>query len=126
VFGCKPVYPERDLRGDWIDKLTDIKDVKVRGMHLSLPGYENGPTLEIFQYDSGHLSSELPLINMQGFAHIAFHVDDVHEVLKRLLNHGGSLFGEVVQMEYPELGLLTVVYARDPEGNFIELQNWKK
>ena len=24
------------------------------------------------------------------------------------------------------IGLLTVVYAEDPEGNFIEIQNWKK
>lgn len=24
VFGCKPVYPERDLEGKWIDKMTDI------------------------------------------------------------------------------------------------------
>lgn len=28
--------------------------------------------------------------------------------------------------EYEDLGLLTVVYAKDPEGNFIEIQNWQK
>ena len=95
-------------------------------MHLTLPGCENGPTLEVFQYEPEKLRNGLPFISMPGFGHIAFHVDDVNAVLERLIAHGGKLFGEVVHKQYPELGLLTVVYTRDPEGNFIELQNWKK
>lgn len=126
VFGCEPTYPKRDLSGEWIEKLTGIKDVKVRGIHLRLPGYENGPTLEIFQYDPENLRNTNPFISIQGFGHIAFLVADVETVAERLIHHGGTLFGEVVQKEYPELGLLTVVYTRDPEGNFIELQNWRK
>ncbi|MDP4091983.1 MAG: VOC family protein [Bacillota bacterium] len=126
VFGCKPTYPERDLSGDWIDKITEIKGARQRGIHLSLPGYENGPTLEIFEYSPENLRSSEPSINMQGFGHIAFHVDDVEEILKTLITHGGKHFGEVVRKEYPELGLLTAAYTKDPEGNFIELQNWKK
>jgi predicted enzyme related to lactoylglutathione lyase len=126
VFGCKPTYPERDLSGEWLEKITEIKNARIRGMHLSLPGYENGPTLEIFQYSPENLRTNSPTINMQGFGHIAFHVEDVPEVLEKLIEHGGTLFGEVAQKQYPELGLLTVAYTRDPEGNFIELQNWKK
>ncbi len=126
VFMCKPTYPERDLSGGWIEKITEINDVRVRGMHLSLPGYENGPTLEVFEYSPENLRSNEPNISMQGFGHIAFLVEDVEEVLKRMIEHGGKPFGEIVKKEYPELGLLTVIYARDPEGNFIELQNWKK
>jgi predicted enzyme related to lactoylglutathione lyase len=53
-------------------------------------------------------------------------VDNVEEILKRLIAHGGKLFGEVVKKQYPELGLLTVAYTKDPEGNFVELQNWQK
>ncbi len=126
VFGCKPTYPERDLSGELIDKITEIKNVRVRGMHLTLPGCENGPTLEIFQYDPENLRRSSPSISMQGFGHIAFHVDDVRAVLERLIAHGGKLFGEVAEKQYPELGFLTVAYTRDPEGNFIELQHWKK
>lgn len=126
VFGCKPTYPERDLQGDWIDKLTEIKDVRIRGMHLTLPGYENGPTLEIFEYSPENLRLAESSISMQGFGHIAFHVDNVEEVLQKLIEHGGSIAGEVVKKDYPELGSLTVVYARDPEGNYVELQNWIK
>lgn len=126
VFGCKPTYPERDLSGEWIEKATEIKGVRIRGMHLALPGYENGPTLEIFGYDPERPATEDPRINGQGFGHIAFLVDDVEEVLARLIEQGGRKFGEIVRREYPELGLLTMIYARDPEGNFVEIQNWKK
>ena len=30
VFACKPQYPERDLCGEWVDKLTNIDDVSIR------------------------------------------------------------------------------------------------
>ncbi len=126
VFACQPVYPERDLYGEWIDKTTGINNVRIKGIHLRLPGYENGPTLEIFEYLPDNLRNYEPVINMQGFAHIAFEVDSVEDVLQNLLKNGGSQLGEVIIKEYENIGILTVVYTRDPEGNFIEIQNWKK
>jgi predicted enzyme related to lactoylglutathione lyase len=126
VFGCKPTYPERDLSGEWIDKVTEVKNARLRGMHLALPGYEDGPTLEMFQYSPENLKEEEQNISKQGLTHIAFHVDNVEAVLNKVLNHGGTSFGELIQKEYPEIGLLTMIYIRDPEGNIVELQNWKK
>ena len=125
VFDCKPLYPERDLSGDWIEELTNISEVRVRGIHLSLPGYENGPTLEIFQYEPENLKKEETKVNQQGFGHIAFHVDDVEEVLTKLIQHGGKKLGGLVKKEIKGVGLLTAIYAEDPEGNYIEIQNWK-
>jgi len=125
VFNCKPQYPERDLSGKWIDKMTDITNVNIKGIHLSLPGYNNGPTLEIFEYDPKITNSE-SMINKEGFGHIAFHVDDVEKVLKKVIFNGGKKLGEIIKKDYGELGILTAVYAKDPEGNFIELQNWNK
>jgi predicted enzyme related to lactoylglutathione lyase len=58
--------------------------------------------------------------------HLAFHVDDVEATLAAVLATGGSTLGEVVHREYPELGTLAAVYARDPEGNILELQNWER
>ena len=85
VFDCKPVYPERNLSGEWIEKVTNIDHVTVRGIHLRLPGYEDGPTLEIFQYTPDHLNNSPSSVNQQGYGHIAFHVDDVDAVLQKLL-----------------------------------------
>ncbi len=126
VFECQPVYPERDLYGEWIDKTTGINNVRIKGIHLRLPGYEDGPTLEIFEYIPDNLRNYEPAINMQGFGHIAFEVDSVEDILQNLLKHSGSHLGEVIVKEYDNIGVLTVVYARDPEGNFVEIQNWKK
>ena len=53
VFKCKPIPPERDLSGNWLDRITDIQAAHITGIHLRLPGFgDDGPTLEIFQYDS--------------------------------------------------------------------------
>lgn len=126
VFQCKPIYPERDLKGDWIDKVTNIKNVHLQGMHLSLPGYTEGPTIEIFEYEPSNLCNEKPVINQQGLAHLAFHVDSVEAVLKKLQDNGGEQLGNLVVQEYEGIGILTVVYARDPEHNIVEIQNWKR
>ncbi len=51
VFQCRIKPPERDLSGEWLDTLTSIKNVVIKGVHLELPGYIDGPTLEIFSYE---------------------------------------------------------------------------
>ncbi len=124
VFDCKPLYPERDLRGEWLDRATAIKDANLWGIHLKLPGYDESlPTLEIFQYNHNEDGLK-PMANRKGFGHIAFRVDDVPTILNRVLENGGSRMGEVVETEVSELGTLKFVYARDIDGNIIELQNW--
>ena len=125
VFECKPQYPERDLSGEWIDNLTNIDSVKIKGIHLSLPGYDNGPTLEIFEYCPENISNESK-INEQEFGHIAFHVEVVEDVVQKLVEHGSKILGKIIKKDYEGIGLLTAAYAQDPEGNFIEIQNWSK
>lgn len=125
VFGLKPVPPQRDLSGQWVDSLTGINGAHLTGEHLAMPGYEgSAPTLEIFSYDK--TESGAKAINALGFAHIAFEVDDVEAVLAEVLREGGSKTGEVVTSEYPGKIKATFVYAKDPESNIIELQSWKK
>ncbi|MBN1777068.1 MAG: VOC family protein [Clostridiales bacterium] len=126
VLGLQSIHQTRDLRGAWLDKLTGLKAAHITGEHLLLPGYgENGPTLEIFQYDefAEDISRK---INRPGFAHIAFETDDVEKTLNALLRAGGSAVGETISTVYSDGRTLTVVYARDPEGNSIELQSWRQ
>lgn len=126
VFGCTALYPERDLSGDWLNRATGIPNAHFTGIHLAMPGYDGIlPTLEIFQYDENAVN--LPTVtNRKGFGHIAFKVDDVAAMLKKLLQNGGTQLGELVVTEVKGAGQLTVVYTRDIDGNIIELQNWKK
>lgn len=123
VFDCSPVYPERDIKGDWIDKATALKNTHIKGIHLRLPGYDKtGPTLEIFQYNEMDKANKV--INASGFSHIAFLVDDINKIIQDLLKNGGSQLGELVEKEIPNVGILTFVYAKDPEGNIVEIQHW--
>lgn len=124
VFGCKPTGPQRDLRGQWLDDMTDIKDAHIEGEHLSPPGFgDNAPTLEIFSYPET-LESE-KAVNACGFAHIAFEVDDLEDTMRLVTQEGGSVLGKVVSNDYGDFGIGTFVYVKDPEGNLIELQRWE-
>jgi lactoylglutathione lyase len=125
VFGCTVKPPERDLSGEWLHALTAIPSVHIRGVHLSLPGYgSDGPTLEIFTYQENR-ENTAKTINTEGFGHIAFSVDDVEKCLEVLIEHGGSLVGDVVKGQVPGVGIIHLVYAKDPEGNIIEIQKWE-
>ncbi len=126
VFDCEPMYPERDLSGEWIEKITNIPNIAIKGIHLKLPGYTNGPTLEIFEYNKLSTLDKIPLINDPGFSHIAFHVNDIEEILQKLISNGGEPYGELIEKEYDEIGILKVMYTKDIEGNIIEIQNWRK
>ena len=124
VFGCEPKGPERDLSAAWLDRVNSVPNAHLRGVHLRLPGYGNdGPTLEIFSYDQ-LIERDLPQANECGFAHIAFGVDDVDKALQAVIAAGGGVVGEIATAEVKGVGVLRVVYARDPESNIVELQKW--
>jgi len=123
VFGCTAQPPERNLCGPWLDTLTGLKRAQIHGIHLRLPGYgSDGPTIEVFQYHKA--KNGIPGINRTGFAHIAFAVPDVRRALQRVERNGGGRVGTLVSTVIDGVGRIDVVYARDPEGNIIELQKW--
>lgn len=121
VFDCTPVPPERDLKGDWLDKATSLKDANINGMHLRLPGYSDGPTLEIFQYNQ-EKDTQKPYPNTPGLGHLAFSVPDVEETAEKILENGGEWVGELTTVDIEGVGVLVFAYMRDPEGNIIEIQ----
>ena len=124
VFGCEPTGSERDMSGAWLDSLTSLRNAHLTGVHLRLPDYgDDGPTLEIFSYDE-FIQCNLPAANQCGFAHIAFAVDDVDQALQAVIAAGGGAVGSIATTEVSGVGSLRVVYARDPEGNIVELQKW--
>jgi len=124
VFGCVAKSPERDLSGAWLDQATSLRNAHLCGVHLRLPGCgDDGPTLEIFSYEE-MVEGQMPAANECGFAHIAFAVDDVDQALEAAIAAGGSTVGDIATTQVDGVGVLRVVYARDPEGNIVELQKW--
>ena len=100
-----------------------MPNVKIDGIHLRLPGCgENGPTLEIFEYNQ--VLAGPNDINRPGLAHIAFAVEDVAAARKAVLAAGGRDVGELTKITIPGAGTIVFVYLADPEGNVLELQQW--
>jgi len=124
VFGCVPVGSARDRKGREVDALTDVKDTVVQGQHLRLPGHgENGPTIEIFQFNNNE-AAQPPSLMRVGFSHLAFEVADIETKRKEIQMWGGKDYGQLVTLDILGEGKLTVIYVCDPEGNIIELQKW--
>jgi glyoxylase I family protein len=124
VFDCVPVSSERDHKGTLFEALTTVPNANAKGRHLRMPGHgDNGPTLEVFQYTTNKpaLPSEL---RRPGFAHLAFEVPDVEAKRAEVIRWGGRDYGQLVTLDIPGAGKLTLIYMCDPEGNIIELQRW--
>ncbi len=126
VFQCKLVPPIRNQKGRWLDKGLGLSNAHLKGAHLLLPGHgDDGPTLELYSYYP-QIENGLVEPNQRGFGHLAFEVEDVEETTKLLVENGGSKNGEISERRVEGVGIITFIYTRDPEGNLIELQNWKE
>lgn len=56
VFGCQSIGEQRNLRGDWLDKLTGIPNAHIVGEHLVMPGHDKNPKLLHQSYAFGTLT----------------------------------------------------------------------
>ena len=124
VFECRRAA-ERRLAGEWLARGMGLPGARLHVIHVALPGLgADGPTIEIFRMDDIG-SSEPAAPTRPGLMHMAFAVDDIHATLERLLGAGGETLGEIAEADVEEVGRVDFVYARDPEGNIVELQEFK-
>jgi catechol 2,3-dioxygenase-like lactoylglutathione lyase family enzyme len=125
VLGCTPVPPQRDLREPWLAAATGIPGAQARGMHLpGRGGGADGPTLEIFEY-TPTMEHPATAANRPGLGHLAFAVADVAAARDAVLAAGGGQLGDLIVTPIAGVGEITFVYVTDPEGNIIELQQWR-
>ena len=125
TFDMQIIPPLRDLHGDWYEAATGVPGARVRGAHMALPGYgEGGPTIEFFTWETPD-GTPANQINGGGMGHIAIAVDNVAETYEKIMKFGGSACGTIQRHYYETKGqTLTLVYAKDPDGNVIEVQRW--
>jgi len=126
ALGCMPLPPERDYSGSTLEAGTGLPGAHLTGVHLRLPGFDDGkgPTLEIYQYEPEGENSPKG-VNRIGYGHICFQVGDVEKIRQQILRYGGSELGEIVTLSPSVDARVTWCYVRDPEGNIIELQRWR-
>ena len=128
VFGFQAILPERDLHDSWLETVSGLKGAAVKGIHIELPGEESrGPTIEIFTHAISAQGNPAAY-NAPGIGHFGIVADtreDVYSLYRRVLDHGGSSDGRIASRYYPELQkTCTMVYAKDPDGNIVEILNW--
>lgn len=117
VLDASPTGFERDYKGDFIESLTGLKEIQVKGRHLSLPGYsEGGPTFEIFTYNRFSERSPLKLSDV-GKVAVGFRVGDLQSAMKRILQAGGTRVEETDRRR---------AILQDPDGNLLLLSEKKE
>lgn len=130
ALGFVPARAEMSFSGEWLAKGTGVPGAAIKRIHLRLPGAGGeGPLLEIIEYAEPGEENTPPAANRTGLSHIAFETESVKELQTRydlVLEHGGGGLGGITEKEIEGLGVVTFVYMTDPEGNIVELVNWKE
>jgi catechol 2,3-dioxygenase-like lactoylglutathione lyase family enzyme len=116
------------ISGEWIDRTVGLSQVKADVVYLDA---ESGPRIELIRYLSppaGPRSIQLP--NAYGLRHMAFRVDGIDDLVKRLSQAGVKFFSEVqsvpdAQVTYAGGVHKRLVYLRDPEGNVLEFCEYR-
>lgn len=112
ALGAQPTGFERNYEGGYIEQLTGIHGVAIKGQHSAVPGYsDGGPTLEIFTY-SPMPQAPAKTIESSGYLAIGFETDDINNTAQRLTQYGATL------KQRGDNYLL----AQSPNGNFIQIR----
>lgn len=109
---------EATVEGPSVDSLIDLKNVRSTIAMMRTPDGSGRIELDKFHTPKAvRTGPENAPVNELGIRRIMFAVDDIDEVVARLLTRGASLLGEVVQ--YGETNRLA--YVRGPEGIIVGL-----
>jgi catechol 2,3-dioxygenase-like lactoylglutathione lyase family enzyme len=109
---------ETTVEGPSVDRLIGLQNVRATLALLRTPDGHGRIELDKFHTpDAVRIGRENAPVNALGYRRIMFAVDDIDDVVARLLAHGAELVGEVVQYE----GIYRLAYVRGPEGIIIGL-----
>ena len=123
------VTKQATISGEWIGKTVGLDNVWADVVYLDLPA---GPRIELIQYLSP-ASTVVPsdvFPNAIGLRHVAFKVDGIGAIVDRLTAAGVKFFSGVQtvpdsQVTYAGGIRKRLIYFRDPEGNILELCEYK-
>ena len=117
------------ISGAWVDQTVGLRDVTAECVYMDLP---NGPRVELLRYVNPLASrpDELGTSNTPGLRHMAFRVDDIDGAVARLRKESVNFFSGIQdvptsQVTYAGGVRKRLVYFHDPEGNVLELCEYK-
>ena len=109
---------ETIVEGPSVDRLIDLQNVRATLVFMRTP--DGHGRIELDKYhtpEAIRTGPEKAAVNELGIRRIMFAVDDIDELVSRLLAHGAELVGEVVQYE----NIFRLAYVRGPEGIIVGL-----
>jgi len=112
------VEGETVVEGSTVDRLIGLKNVRATLVFLRTPDGHGRIELDKFHSPKAiRTGRKTTPVNALGLRRMMLAVDDIDEVVARLLAHGAELVGEVVQ--YADAYRLA--YIRGPEGIIVGL-----
>ena len=109
---------ETTVEGPVVDRLIGLQKVRSTIALMRTPDGLGRIELDKFHTPEAiRTGSEEAPVNELGIRRIMFAVEDIEDLVGRLLAHGAELIGEVVQYE----NLYRLAYIRGPEGIIVGL-----
>lgn len=109
---------ETVVEGDSVERLIGLENVRATLVVMRTPDGHGRIELDKFHTPEAVRSGPANApVNALGIRRIMFSVDNMDDVVARLLAHGAELLGEVVQYDHT----YRLAYVRGPEGIMIGL-----
>lgn len=105
------------VEGEWAGRVTGLGDQRVEIAMMVTPDGHSRLEISRFLAPPTVADHRNAPVNALGYLRVMFAVDDIDEMLARLLKRGAQLVGEVVQYE----DSYKLCYIRGPEGLLIGL-----
>jgi catechol 2,3-dioxygenase-like lactoylglutathione lyase family enzyme len=117
------------ISGDWVAATVGLASVHADVVYLDLP---EGPRVELIRYNVPTMDrpENIDKPNAPGLRHFAFAVTDIEAIVGRLGERGVKFFGDIqtvpeTQVTYAGGVRKRIVYFQDPEGNLLELCEYR-
>lgn len=117
------------IEGAWIDAVVGLPGVRADVVYLDAT---DGPRVELIRYQrpAGARPGGLDVANTRGLRHLAFRVTDIERAAVDLRAAGVEPLSPVAlvpdaQVTYAGGVRKRLVYFRDPEGNLLELCEYR-
>jgi catechol 2,3-dioxygenase-like lactoylglutathione lyase family enzyme len=105
------------IEGEWAGRVTGLGNQTVEIAMMITPDGHSRLEISRFLNPPTVADHRNAPVNALGYLRVMFAVDDIDELLARLLKHGARVVGEVVQYE----DSYRLCYIRGPEGLLIGL-----
>lgn len=105
------------VEGEWAGRITGLGDQEVEIAMMRMPDGHGRLELSRFIRPAVVADHRKAPVNALGYLRVMFAVENLDEVLAKLLKIGATLEGEVVQYE----DIYRLCYIRGPEGILIGL-----